>query len=363
MSAYRNTEKGDRKRFQVAGSGLQAILLPAVIYLCLSCHLHARAQCSGISLSGYGGYLAFTTYSELQNGKTASQYLTLAWNLPYNTRCPGWKLTIRASGEFTGGTGTIAAQYSSILFNSSASSGPSPSSIPMPTSPIPLSTTETIVVAQSNAALQAPPNYYFTHKFDLIIQGGAHLFVPNGIYCTTLTFSLYDQNGKQVSATSLPICFTINYQGSGGGSSLSLANGGNSVSFNYSSFSDHKNGITISKPASLYVTSYHDYQIIVQTVDPDFTSSSISGTFPVSVVTLVSGLADSSPSGCNAGVTCNVLGLSDSSQVLISNTNTDYPCQQLHYDLIYSTQPNDPDLFSAPAGSYEATLLLILAPL
>jgi len=338
-----------------------AILFLAGICFLWSIPFTGKSQCSGISLSGYGGYLAFTTYSELQNGKTVSRYLTLAWNLPYNTNCAGWKLTMRTSGDFTNGISPIAAQYASIQFNS-ASGGPSPSSIPMPISPIPLSTAETILVTQSNAALQAPPAYYFTHKFDLIVQGGTHLFVPNGVYCTMLTFTIYDQSGNQVSATSLPVCFTINYQGSGGGSSLTLTNEGNSVSFNYSSFSDHHEGITISKPASLYVTSYSDYQIIAQTVDPDFFSSSASSTFPVSVVTLTSGLAGSSPLSCSTGVTCNVLRLSDSPQVLITNSNTDYPCQQLYYDLTYSTQPNDPDLFSAPAGSYEATLLLILAP-
>ena len=533
MSRIRTPEPGNGKISPLTTCKVQITWLLLVICLCSGFRLTTDAQCSGISLSGYSGYLAFTSYAELQNGKTASRYLTLAYSLPYNTNCPGWKLTVRTSGDFTGGAGTIAAQYVSILFNSAsggptpssipmptaaiplstteitlvaqsnaplrappsyyfthkfdlivqggphlfvpigaystdliftlydqngnpvstttisasfqisyavtcantyltstlegaapyfdsyteledgitasqhislayntpsastcagwkltatatghftggsemvtldhafirfntASGGPAPASIPMPTLPVPLSTTETTLVAQSNAAIEVPPAYYFTHKFDLIIEGGAHLFLPNGTYSTTLIFSLYDQSGSQVSTTSALIYFTINYQGSGGGSSLTLTSGGDLVSFNYSSVSDYQNGITVSKPASLYITSYYDYQIIAQTVDPAFSSPGTPATFPVSVITLTPALAASSPSGCNTGVTCNTLGLSDSPQVLISDTNTDYPCHQLYYDLTYSTQPNDPDIFSAPEGTYEAKLMLILAPL
>ncbi|MGV8094387.1 MAG: hypothetical protein AB2L24_21230 [Mangrovibacterium sp.] len=312
------------------------------------------------TLGGAAPY--FDSYAELENGITASQHITLAYNTPSAATCAGWKLTVRTSGNFTGESEEVALQHASIQFNT-ASGGPTPSSIPMPVSPVPLSTTETDLISQSDAAIEVPPGYYFTHKFDLIIQGGVHLFVPNGIYNTTLTFTLYDQNDNQVSATNLLIYFTIHYQGSSGSSSLTLTNGGNSVSFSYTSISDHQNGITVSKPASLYATSYADYQIIAQTVDADFTSASTSYTFPVSVITLAAALNESAPSDCSTGVTCYSPELSSSARVLISNTHTDYPCQRLYYDLTYSTQPNDSRLFSAPEGTYTTTLMLIIAPL
>jgi len=339
------------------------ILLITGLCFWLNFPISGQAQCSGISLSGFTIAAAnFTTFPELENGQTVSQYITLAYSLPHQTNCSGWKLTFRASGSFTNGQNTVTVPYFSIQFNRATGEGPQPSSIPMPTSPIPLSTTETILVARSGAALKAPPAYYFTHTFDLIIQGGAHLFLPTGTYNTNLIFTLYDQSGNQLSTTSIPVCFQINYYGPGG-SCMLLTNGGNSASFNFSAISDYRNGITIKKPDGLYVTAYSNYQIIVQTVDADFISPSTSYSFPVSVITLTANLSSSCVSDCNTGVSCRTLSLSRSGQVLINNTNTNYPCQQLYYDLIYSIQPNDKRIFFAPESSYSSTLMLIIVPL
>jgi len=344
--------------YDQGGNQVTTTSIPLTFYI-----LYA-VTCSQTSLSSFisGTGAQFTTYTELQNGITASQYINLAYSTPSSATCPGWKLTVTASGNFISGGEEVPLRYASIRFNS-AEGGPPPSSIPMPASPIPLSTTETTLVAQSDAAIEVPPDYYFTHRFDLIIQGGAHLFVPDGTYTTNLMITFYDIDGNQVSTTSTPISFQINYQGSGGGSSLTLTDGGNLVNFNYAALSDHRTGVTVSKPASLYVTAYSNYQVIVQTVDADFTSSSTSYTFPVSVIALTAALDTSSPSSCGTGVTCYSVNLSSSGQTLISNANTNYPCQQLYYDLTYATQPNDTKLFFAPAGSYTASLLLVIVPL
>ncbi|MGE4586051.1 MAG: hypothetical protein AB7D05_01780 [Mangrovibacterium sp.] len=333
----------------------------ASIPLCFS--VEYAVTCFQTSLDSYlsGSGATFTTYEALQNGITAPQYINLSYTSSSSATCAGWKLRVTASGNFSNGSEEVALRHTAIRFNC-AEGGPPPSSIPMPTSSIPLRTTETAVVVRSDAAIEVPTAYFFTHRFDLIIQGGNHLLLPDGTYTTMLIFTFYDSGNNLISSTNIPVCFQISYQGSGGGSSLSLAAGSDLVNFSYTGISEHQNGLTVSMPACLHLTSFSNYQVMARTIDANFSSPSNSYTFPASVITLRANLNSSAPTGCAKDISCHSFPLSVIPQTLISNANAAYPCQDLVFDLSYSTQANDSRLFFAPAGNYQTAMLLILVP-
>jgi len=271
---------------------------------------------------------------------------------------------MRVSDDFSNGDHTIPAQMTSIQFNHAAGPGPDPSDIPMNSAPVQLSITETVLVHSSNAPLVSPPANYFTHKFDFIIEGGPQFYAPSGDYYTDLIFTLYDKNGSVIAVATIPIYFMINYYGPGNSANLTLTNNSNFVEFDFLTTDDYKFGKTIVKPEGLFITSYSDYQIIAQTVNPDFISQPDYDSFPVSLVSLSSAPSSSVMPVCRVGISCNSIKLSSSVQTLITNTFTkNWHCHNLYYDLIFSITPEDSQLLRTRSGNFSASLMLVIVPL
>jgi hypothetical protein len=320
--------------------------------------------CADISLSGYGGYgYTFSTYAQLMAGATVTDAVTLRYSLVNNsTNCPGWKLTVKATSPyFSNGSNDVSINNASLQFNRTEGSGPSGSAIGVTTGLIPLSTSESVVIAHSNARLQAPPKgTIFTQKYDLVLQVGASLNLPTaGAYTVDLIFSIYDENNQLISAYTISdVGFQNQYNGNSN-ISLELQNGGNSANFDFSTITSRTSGISLVKNNALKVTSHKDYQIFAQTLSDDLVASASSLTLPVSVIHLAASL--SSPI---SGVSCYTIQLSaNNTQALITNTNPTYPNQTVVYNLNYFINGNDPDILYAPGGNYSGTLVFVAQPL
>ncbi len=318
-------------------------------------------KCSDITLSGgiNSPIVQYTTYSQLMAGSTASQAISLNYSLVSNsTNCPNWSVRVRAlNPAFTNGTSSIPVSYFSLRFNS-VSSGPSASDIGVSFNPVQLSTAEMPLITNSAARLVSPPTTSAQHRYDVIIQGGAHLIQQNnGSFTNTLVFSLYDGSNQLVSSWTTPISIQIYYNASS--STVMLQNGADQASFIMNSPSAISSGQSISKPYGLKVTAYNNYQIFAQTTNANLVSSTTSSVLPVSVIQLESTLSPPI-----AGVTCNTITLSNNNaQPLITNTNPAYPNQIVQYNLRYFINPNNAAIQAAPAATYTGILVFVSVPL
>lgn len=317
-------------------------------------------NCQGISLNGNvtSPIATFNTYSQLMNGITTNNAVSVAYGLINNsTNCPGWSLKVRAvSANFSNNGNNIPVNKVSLRFNS-VNGGPSANDIGVSYNPIPLSTSEQALIANSNARFVAPPHGNVTHTFDAIVEGGAHMLQPsNGTFSVGLVFTLYDWNNQLVATWNTTANIQINFN-SNSIFSMALQNGGDDASFNFSTVADMQNGIILNKPNSLKITAYQNYQVFVQTTNADLVSANTSYTLPVSVINLEVSLG--SPI---SGVTTNTVSLSQNNQLVITNTNTNWPNQTVEYNLKYFINGNQPSFFSVPADSYTGTLLYVVVP-
>lgn len=310
--------------------------------------------------SAYGANVVFGTYQEKMAGETAVDFIHLQFgNISYNTNIPNWKVTVKALGNYinqSDPSATIPVQYTSMQFNDVNRNPMAPTN----QSPIPLSTTETDLITGAPALTASSTGYYMVYDYDLIIQGGNHLLMPNGVYKVSLEFSLYDGNNILIDShvMSSNVRFTIQNSGSGGGSSLVLQNSSDNIQFQFASPNDYSTGLSISKPLGLKVVSYQDYQVIVKTNASVLSSSTTSHTIPVSAVTLeVDQTQENLPN-----LIMNTLNLSASDQVYIDNPSTNYLYHEVQYDLRYFIPPSNTDDVLGPAATYTTTVYFILVP-
>lgn len=318
-------------------------------------------QCQGMSLNGNinNPMASFNTYAQLMSGITTNEAVTVSYGLVNNsTNCPGWSLKVRAtSAYFTNSGNNIPVGNVSLRFNS-VTGGPSANDIGVSYNPVQLSTSERALITHSNARLTAPPHGNVYHKFDVIVAGGSHMIQPvSGAFTVNLVFSLYDWNDQFVAswntAANIQIYFNANSL-----YSMTLQNGANSASFDFTTLAQYTNGISLTKTNGLKITGYQNYQVFAQTTSADLVSANTTQTLPASIIKLQASLA--SPI---TGVTCNTVSLSPNNQSpLIINTNPNYPYQTVQYNLRYYIEGNIPNFFTVPADAYTGTLVLVVVP-
>ncbi|RYZ52944.1 MAG: hypothetical protein EOP49_08335 [Sphingobacteriales bacterium] len=318
-------------------------------------------QCQGMTLNGTitNPLTTFNTYAQIMSGLTKTEAVTVSYGLiNNNTNCPNWTLKVRAaSPNFSNGIQNIPVEKVSLRFNN-VTGGPSAGDIGVAYNEIPLSTADRILINRSNARLIAPPHGNVYHRWDAIVQGGAHLLQPvNGAFSCNLIFTLYDWNDQLVATWNSSATIQIYFNGNSL-FTLTLQNGANSAYFNFANPSDITNGISLTKTNGLKITGYQNYQVFAQTTNENLVSGSTSSTIPVSTIKLQASLA--SPI---SGVTCNTILLSSASQSpLVVNTNPNYPYQTVQYNLRYYIDPNAPAIISSPSGTYTGTLVYVVVP-
>lgn len=294
---------------------------------------------------------SFSTYAQQMSGATVTDAFTVQYN-PNTASCSGWSLKIRAAGNFTNGANSVAPQYFSLRFNRVSSGSPSASAIGVGSTPVVLSTSDVTLINQSNAGFV--PGTGTEHKFDMIIQGGNHLLVPNGTYTGNLVFTLYNQNNQVVSTTTVSQSFAVN--SSVNSYTAVFQNGADNINLSFNTIANYTNGVSVTKTNALKITGYNPYQVVIKTSAANLVSST-NATIPVSVVSL----ATTKSTSTSAGINVFTRKLSANDQIIITNPLTDYTQQVVEYNLRYFTTAGDKRL-TGPSGTYTTSVLFVVIP-
>ncbi|MDB5112735.1 MAG: hypothetical protein JWR67_3849 [Mucilaginibacter sp.] len=283
------------------------------------------SQC-GITFgnSYVGTATQFNTYAQVLAGATVTDYFSIQYNVPYAANCPKWTLKVRANGNFTNGSSSIAPQYVAIRFNRVDAGGPSASAIGVSTtSAVALSTTDVTIVNQSNAPFAAPPDYYTEHKLDMIVQGGSQLAVGTGTYSAVLTFSLYNQSGQLMATQNLTASFVVNFSNTCSGAALSaFATSG----YNFTTYAQQMAGGTTNQTVSVQYTSNQasctGWSLKVHT-SGSFTNGTNS-VAPQYVSLRFNSVTSGSPTAAAIGISSNPVALSTADVPLINQSNAPF---------------------------------------
>ncbi|SDM86882.1 hypothetical protein SAMN05421813_12643 [Daejeonella rubra] len=307
-------------------------------------------SCQGASLNTYSsGQHTFSTYAEQLAGATVTDAVSVQY-APNAASCAGWTLKVKAAGNFSNGSQSIAPQYFSLRFNRVSAGSPSALAIGVDNTPVMINNTDVTLINQSNAAFVA---YSGTeHKFDMLIQGGIHLLVPNGTYTGTLIFSLFNQNNELVSMSTVNVSIYIN--SSSNSYTVELQNSANEIDLVFNTLANYTNGVSVAKARGLRIVGYQPYQVLIKTSGLNLVGSD-SNTIPVSAVS-VETTKFTSTSG---GVSTFTRELSTADQIIITNPMVDYTQQSVEYNLRYYTAPNDSRL-SGKSGVFSTTVLFVV---
>jgi hypothetical protein len=316
-------------------------------------------QCSGIALGNYLGQPPqLNTYEQVMAGATSTDYINLQYTLPYNTNCAGWSLRVKANGNFTNGSSSIAPQYVALRFNR-VTGGPAATAIGISSNPVALSTTNVNLINKSNAPLQAPPNYYFEHKFDLVVQGGTHLMAGSGNYTASLTIGLYDQNDQLVTSTNIQATITVNFSNTCSGATLNSYGG---ATYNFSTYAQQMAGRTVTDAMTVQYNpnnaTCRGWSLKVR-ANGNFSNGSNS--VPPQYISLRFNRVNSgSPSASAIGVSTNPVPLSTTDITLINPSNasfTAYTSTDHKFDMIIQGGNH---LLLPTGGTYSCTLTFSL---
>ncbi|TKC08637.1 hypothetical protein [Pedobacter frigoris] len=309
-------------------------------------------SCTGVGLSSYfSNAYSFTTYAQQMAGATMTDAATIQYN-PNGATCRGWSLKVRASGNFVNGGNSVAPQYVSIRFNRVNSGSPTAGAIGATNTLVPLSTSDANVINPSNASFNGGTE----HKFDLVIQGGNHLVLPNGTYTTNLIFSLYNQANQLISTTTVAVNFQIN--STTNSYTLVLQNSANQVDMNLTTPAAIAAGVSVVKSLGLKVTGYSAYQVVVKTSGANLVSGTSSNTIPVAAINLEVTKATTT----SGGITCYTRPLSIVDQYFVTNPLSDYTQQVVEFNLRYFTTPGD-SRFSGSSGTFTTNVLFVAIPM
>jgi hypothetical protein len=315
--------------------------------------------CSSAQIVAFGTTpLGLNTYNDLVNGGTASRYLSAQINTYRAGRCPNWKMTVRATGNFTNGTDELDLRYVSIRFNTVAG-GPSGAQIGIPTNSFILSQNETTLIPRSNVPIDVTRYQTYQIQYDMTVQGGNQLLVlTNGEYATNLVFNLYDENGNLFSTSTMRAVFQIYYSGNWS-STVRLQNGANNVVMNFNTPESIAEGVKINIIQGLAVQSYSSHQIIAKAANNRLISGSGGGLdfIPMSVIRFTVDVY-----GPFYRIMTSSILLSSIGRVVVDNPMTDYTYQNVTYNLRFVIEGNNPSIVAAAPGNYVSSVVLSLVP-
>jgi hypothetical protein len=308
------------------------------------------STCETAVISSYASNQAnFTSYAEQMAGVTVTDAVSVQYN-PNTATCDGWSLKVRVAGNFTNGGTSVAPQYFSLRFNRVSTGIPSAAQIGVSTFLKPLDNIDVTLIGGSNATFTA---YTFTeHKFDMQIQGGSHLIIPNGVYTGTLIFSLYNSNNVLVSTSNVDVSFNMNSVDNS--LTLELQNLANEINLDFNTLANYTNGVSVTRARGMRVVGYQPYQVMIKTSGLNLVSAN-SSTIPVAAVNLQATKFTST----SGGISTFTRGLSTVNQVIVTNPMVDNTQQVTEYDLQYYTAPSDSRL-SGKTGVFNTTILFVV---
>lgn len=320
-----------------------------------------NVSCTPFTLASNSTASSFTinSYSSLMSGVTTANAITLQYSIQSAMLCSGFSLKVRTSSNFVSGANSIDASYMSIRFNQTT--GPSAASLGMTTSAVGLSTSEVTLISNSPGAVETPPYYSFTQKFDLVLQGGNHLVKPTGTYSTNFIFTLYNSSGQQVSSVTLPVSFTNNVNVSC--APVLLDNSYFNVPFTIATYSDIMAGATSINGLTLH------YTVPTGTVCTGFTLKvRAAGAFTcagssvaASYASIRFNQATGGPSAASLGMPSTPIQLSTSDVTIINNSAglIEYPPGSFDHKFDVILQGGT-HLVKPDNGTYSANLIFSL---
>jgi len=308
------------------------------------------STCESAVISSFASTQAnFTSYAEQMAGATVTDAVSIQYN-PNSASCDQWILKVRAAGNFINGSSSVAPQFFSLRFNRVSTGTPTATEIGVGNTPVVINNTDVTLINGSNAPFTA---FTFTeHKFDMLIQGGSHLVVPNGAYTGTLVFSLYNSNNVLVSTSNVAVTFNIN--STYNSLTLELQNLANEINLDFNTLGNYTNGVSVTKARGMRVVGYQPYQVMIKTSGLNLVAAN-STTIPVAAVNVQATKFTSS----SGGISTFTRELSTVNQVLVTNPMVDNTQQVTEYDLRYFTAPNDSRL-SGKTGVFNTTVLFVV---
>jgi hypothetical protein len=286
---------------------------------------------SQISMSSFSGNAAaIDNYEEAQAGVTTNSYLTVQYNISGSNFPAGWTVKVRANGDFVNGTHSIPSQYVSLLFRNPKQGLPGVTG-----TQVPLTSTDANLI-NTTQPLNTPPTYYMAQEYDLIIQGGDHLMVPQtGVYRTTVTLSFYTNAGQLIATNAnIPISFAVNFSNGCSGMVLSASS---NINYNFDTYAELLSGGTAT---GALIAQYNPnganctgWSLKIR-ANGNFTngSSSIS---PDHVSIRFNNVSQGKPTAAAIGVTNNLVQLSTSDVNLINPSNAAFSNYTAHtFDMV-----------------------------
>lgn len=320
--------------------------------LTVSFVVNYSSTCQGATLNTYSSTQGtFNSYAEQMAGATVTDAVSVQYS-PNGATCDEWSLNVRAAGNFTNGNESVAPQFFSLRFNRVSTGTPTAVQIGVDNTPVVLNNTDVVLINGSNAPFGA---FVFTeHKFDMLIQGGNHLMVPNGTYTGTLIFSLYNSNNVLVSTSTVAVSFIVNAVSNS--LTLELQNSANEINLVFNTLESYMNGVSVTKSRGMRVVGYQPYQVLIKTSGLNLVGSE-SNTIPVAAVNVQTTKYTSS----SGGITTFTRALSTVDQIIVTNPMVDNTQQVTEYDLRYYTAANDSRL-AGKTGSFNTTVLFVIIP-
>jgi hypothetical protein len=310
------------------------------------------STCQGAILNTYSSTQGmFSTYAQQMAGATVTDGVSVQYS-PNAATCDEWSLNVRAAGNFSSGSASVAPQFFSLRFNRVSTGTPTATQIGVNNNPVVLNNTDVVLINGSNAPFGA--NIFTEHKFDMLIQGGSHLLIPNGTYTGTLIFSLYNSNNVLVSTSTVAVSFMINSVYSS--LTLELQNSTNEIDLVFNTLESYMNGVSVTKSRGMRVVGYMPYQVMIKTSGLNLIGSD-SNIIPVAAVNVQTTKFTAS----SVGITTFTRALSTVDQIIVSNPMVDNSHQVTEYDLRYYTAPNDSRL-SGKTGIFNTTVLFVIIP-
>ncbi|MEJ5964304.1 hypothetical protein [Pedobacter immunditicola] len=286
---------------------------------------------SQIIMSSYfGKEAAVDNYEEAQAGVTTNSYLTVQYNMIAGANyAPGWTVKVRANGNFTNGTHSIPSQYVSLKFRDSKQGLPGVTG-----TEVPLTTTDANLITTTQP-LNTPPTYYMAQDYDLMIQGGNHLMLPQtGIYSSTVTLSFYTNAGQLIATTIVPISFSVNFST---GCSGMVITASSNINYNFDTYAKLLSGGTATNALNVQYNpngaNCTGWTLKIR-ANGNFTNGS-SAISPEHVAIRFNNVSQGKPTAAAIGVTNNLVPLSASDVILINPSNAAFNNYTSHaFDMV-----------------------------
>lgn len=302
--------------------------------------------------------LVFRTYEDINNGLRQMESVNVVLRQNGNSAYEEWKLVVRLSSDYenTSGKALLSAQYGMLEFNS-ASQAVVDEQFPA----------QLRVDSFVNLVRGQPFNGELQLFFDFSIMGGTHLMdLPSGFYDSNYEFQLY---GKTAGGTWSLISedamnnntsrFKMDYAGASPGTSIILQNAADFFSLSFNNEADYVNGVSSFVADGLSISNKGDYQVMVRSSNPEFTSTDGGSIIPVSVLNLeLTALAPDPNLQVNAPV-----GISANDQLLLERINYSNREPDTHnFDVRFFVPPNAiaPNI---EAGTYSTNVFFMIVPL